>query len=174
MLQNFTLTPPSIFKKMEESDFTFFLTGDRFWGNPKPSINSNPMWHIPNPDQRWDFFVQDSPEAEQWLTENDFVKTGGEHNYVESGECTSVYMFENEESPGVLIYVQLVKSALVKSEVQHTLRQLYPDGFHVENLTTVIWKVAFATYRLGLESGRKLGLNEGYKDGYEDARRDAN
>lgn len=139
MLQNFVLPMPFIIREMEKSDFSFFLTGSRFWGNAHPNSD-------------WDFFTDDTPEVRHWLLEHGFVKYKATTAYTSDGQCNAVFVHGNVIDGDNLVQVQVVKSSAIKNMIQTELHKLYPDGFSDKSYANEIWKLAFVMYELGLSN----------------------
>jgi len=142
MLKNFTFPTPPVIGKMEKSKFTFFLTGDRFWENPKS-------------DSDWEFFTQDCPEVHLWLTENKFILSDPLNSYIKDEQCSGIFTFKLEKPFTTLVKVQLVNSAQVKNLIQKEIKLLYPDGVDDKYFTANDWKNAYAVYNIGFEVGYK-------------------
>jgi len=168
MLQNLITPTPLIIERMEGSNFSFFLINNGY-KNPNSIFNTKPLLGPHNSNSSWEFFAEDSPEIRDWLIENKFASSDVARDYVDDGQCTGVFLSEDKKLFTTSVEVRLVKSAQVKSSIHREIQKVYPDGFSDKYTTNNVWKIAFATYRLGLESGRKLGLDEGYKDGCRDA-----
>jgi len=149
MLKNLTYPIPTIIREMEKSEFDFFLTGSRFWGNPLPGSD-------------WDFFVNDSSAVRQWLTENHFSICQGDGHYPEDKYTNAVFSFEGGEFHDSPVQVQVVKSAQIKNKIQEHLFKLYPEGIVGKGNATKIWESAYTLHKLGYD----LGIETGYRQGY--------
>lgn len=93
-------------------DFTFYLTGSRFWGTAKDNSD-------------WDLFVEDSDEIRNWLFQMGFCSH--RNRYAGDKECSGV--LEYVSSVGHVIQVQLVRNILKKRKAQFILRRMFPEGF---------------------------------------------
>lgn len=127
---------PSIVKEMRNSEFTFYLTGSRFWGNY-------------NYQSDWDFFTQDSPEVRTWLKKFNFVEYSNDTHYSSDDQCLSVYNFKGSSEPFDHIHIQVVADVEIKKIIQAILIELFPLGFKTKNDAKAIWKAAFACHRVG-------------------------
>lgn len=136
MLQNFTLPMPAIIREMEKSDFSFYLTGSRFWGNT-------------HSDSDWDFFTDDCEAVRQWLRQNGFEHYRSTSSYAGDGQCNAVFVLGDVSDGRNLVQVQVVKSATVKNTIQRQLYLLHPAGFSDKGQARAIWQTAFAMYELG-------------------------
>jgi hypothetical protein len=119
---------PEIIKKIQYSDFEFFLTGSRFF-------NTN----CSNPD--WDFFTSDTMEVRTWLTGLGFYLLKDESNY--SLDCVAVY---RHTKPDRRIDVQLISNIKLKLKAQ----QLIKDRIDVKMLknkrdSRLIWHAVMTT-----------------------------
>lgn len=103
---------------MQESAYSFFLTGSRWFGDSKP-------------DSDWDFFApyasQDNGvRIEDWLKQKGFALHNGEYT---DSSVRAVYRFTppmffgdfNERTNAVSIDVQLVENTSVKQMAQEIL-----------------------------------------------------
>jgi len=136
MLQNFVLPIPAIIRDMEECNFSFFLTGSRFWGNTHPNSD-------------WDFFVDDSDGVRQWLHAHGFGLYKATSTYAGDGQCNAVYVLGDVIDGNNLVQIQVVKSATVKNTIQSELYRLHPSGFSDKGQARAIWQTAFVMYELG-------------------------
>jgi len=143
MLQNLPRPIPLVLTKMEQSDFIFYLTGDRFWGY----VGSKHLW---------EFFTEDSPEVQQWLAENKFVLCNKGDLDIDYMNYTKIYIFHNLMGSPIRIY--LVESAYVKNKIQSELYKLCITTINDKEYTTKVWKNAYAIYELGGKFGGKNKL----------------
>lgn len=120
---------------MEASEFSFFLTGSRFWGNPTP-------------DPDWDFFTNDCEDVRKWLLQNGFNQYSSASKYAGDGQCNDVFVLGNKEDGGNMIQIQVVNSAYTKNIIQDELYRLYRNGFSNKEHAREIWSTAFAIYNL--------------------------
>ena len=113
---------PSELNHLAESKFDFFLTGSRFFKTG----------HYEQSD--WDFYVQDSTEVYDYLTDH-----GYRSNFKYDDRFTPCVM--TKEEAGIKIDVQLVVNAARKPKAQKLLiRSIHaiPKEFH-----KVLWDLAF-------------------------------
>lgn len=68
--------PNTIHGLLSESQFRFYLTGSRYFGSTTSTSD-------------WDFFVADTPEVTNWLTNNGFSLVEGAYN--NDPNITTVY-----------------------------------------------------------------------------------
>lgn len=136
MLQNFTLPMPSVIREMDQSNFSFFLTGSRFWGNTHSNSD-------------WDFFTDDTPEVRRWLSEHGFEHYKATSTYAGDGQCNAVFVHGDVMDGNNLVQVQVVKSSAIKNTIQTELHKLHPAGFSDKGQARAIWQTAFAMYELG-------------------------
>jgi len=151
MLHNFAYPIPAIIKEMDKSEFNFFLTGSRFWGNPQPGSD-------------WDFFVDDSSAVRQWLEKNKFLLCPGNDLYSEDKYTNGVFSFSNGEFHDPQVQIQVVKSASIKNSIQKQLFKLYPDGISGKGNAVKIWENAYDIHTLGYELGYETGCKHGYSN----------
>jgi len=90
-------------RQFETSEFTFYLTGSRFFGGF--SSNSD-----------YDFFVQSNPEVVDFLKQIGFIRE--KDNYKDDPNIDSVYVCSC--SP-ISIHIQLVKLAEIKQLAQEII-----------------------------------------------------
>jgi len=150
MLQNLPRPIPLVITKMEQSDFIFYLTGNRFWGD----IDSK---------HYWEFFTENSPEVRQWLTENKFVLCTEDATDIDYMNHVGIYTFDNLTENPIGIY--LIESAYVKNKIQSELYELCITTINDKEYTTKVWKNAYAIYELGSKFGGKNKLTA--KDDYD-------
>lgn len=119
---------PSFVRNMIESDFTFYMTGSRFWGNYYSKSD-------------WDFFTHENQMVYSWLVQNGF-EVVSKSTYTDLN-CSTVMQKGK-------IQVQLVKDAKVKNDIQKILFDNFPNGFPDKEFAKRMWNLAYKSYMLGL------------------------
>lgn len=119
---------PSFVMNMIESDFTFYLTGSRFWGTECCQSD-------------WDFFTNENQMVYSWLVQNGF-EIVSKSTYTDLN-CSTVMQKGK-------IQVQLVKDAKVKNDIQNILFEEFPQGFLDKHFAKRMWNLAYKSYMIGL------------------------
>jgi predicted nucleotidyltransferase len=120
----------SIIGKLEKSEFSFYLTGSRFFGGYHPGSD-------------WDYFVTDSLKVRGFLDSLGFSED----------ENLTLQQYDDSTIITVMSYndiqIQLVKDANFKHEVQTLLLQT--NGLHSVPKASrkFVWNYAVALHRLG-------------------------
>lgn len=91
----------SVVSMMEESDYTFYLTGSRFFGGS-------------NSKSDWDYFVEDSKEVRKFLENTGFWMMDKEDSTTTHyGDASMVALYSRND-----IHIQVVKDAYLKHRAQ--------------------------------------------------------
>lgn len=129
MLVNQRLKTPTVVFKLVSSDYKFYATGSRYWGNSHDRSD-------------WDFFVQDSTEVRDYLASLGFVTDIARH-YDADRHCRAVFVYGDEDIPEMMVQIQLVSSDELKHSVQQTLLRRFPNGFETKEKAKQIWSLAY-------------------------------
>jgi len=112
---------PATIENLMKSEFTFYLTGSRFFGNVTEKSD-------------WDFFVKDSPEVREFLESICFsYEYQGNSGYKDAFLTTVMY---SRIPRG--IHVQLINEVELKVKVQNYLKDFPWDSIPKEN-RDAIW-----------------------------------
>jgi len=120
----------SIIGKLEKSEFSFYLTGSRFFGG----------YHSKSD---WDYFVSDNARVRDFLYSLGFYESEGE----------ALLRYDDSTIVTVLVYndihIQLVKDATFKHQVQLLLLQTNSLHSVPKESRKFVWNAAIAIHRLG-------------------------
>jgi len=139
MINNFQSMLPSIFCTLDNSEFTFYPTGSRYFGG-----------YI-GEDTDWDFFVEDSLLLHTFLTANGFILREGT-GYGQDKTITVIYSYYSNglaTKGKTSIDIQVIKPDQMNNKqlIQKILKDRYGEfGLPGEKHTRAqIWQLMFHT-----------------------------
>ena len=101
--------PDRVLAMLQESDFDFYLTGSRYFGNPRGESD-------------YDFFVQHSEAVAEYLENLGFRADNKAFAYYDGDPSLIKLYFQEIRMCGPHYHIQLVKDAQAKNHIQEILK----------------------------------------------------